>query len=72
MSLDLSYSGSSFFDLLIGRFPSFLTRWEGLKLSPEEIGPIPKGTTVLALKYREGSTGNRGDPDIDATDREGV
>lgn len=54
MFLDLSYSGSSFFDLLIGRFPSFLTRWEGFQLSPEEIGLLPKGTTVLALKYGEG------------------
>ncbi|MFQ5804618.1 MAG: proteasome subunit beta [Candidatus Methylomirabilales bacterium] len=54
MFLDLSYSGSSFCDLLAGRFPSLLTRWEGLQFAPEEMTPLPKGTTVLALNYRGG------------------
>jgi len=52
--LDLSYSGSSFCDLVMGRLPFLLTRWEHLHLSPDELAPLPKGTTVLALKYRDG------------------
>lgn len=55
MFLDLSYSGSSFCDLLAGRLPFLLTRWESLQLSPDDMVPIPKGTTVLALKYRDGA-----------------
>lgn len=54
MLLDLSYSGSSFCDLLGTRFSSLLGRWDNFRLSPEDMPPLPKGTTVLALKYREG------------------
>jgi proteasome beta subunit len=52
--LDLSYTGSSFCDLLTERFPFLLTKWEGLQFSPSEITPLPTGTTVLALKYQGG------------------
>jgi len=51
---DFAYSGSSFYDLLTQEFPHLLTRWEGLQLSPEGEVPLPKGTTVLALRYAEG------------------
>lgn len=54
MFLDLSYSGSSFCDLVTGHFPLLLTRWDGLQFSAEELTPLPRGTTVLALKYRDG------------------
>lgn len=54
MRLDLAYSGSSFFDLLTQGFPHLLTRWEGLQLSPEDQAPLPRGTTVLALRYADG------------------
>lgn len=54
MFLDLSYTGSSFCDLLTERFPFLLTKWEGLQFSPDEITPLPTGTTVLALKYEGG------------------
>lgn len=54
MFLDLAYSGSSFCDLLAGRLPFLLTKWDGLQLSPEEMSSLPAGTTVLALKYRGG------------------
>jgi len=53
--LDLSYSGSSFCDLVAGRLPTLLAKWEGLQVSPEELPPLPKGTTVLALRYGEGA-----------------
>jgi proteasome beta subunit len=52
--LDLSYSGSSFCTLLTERLPFLLTKWDGLHLPPEERASLPRGTTVLALKYREG------------------
>lgn len=55
MFLDLSYSGSSFCDLVAGRLPTLLAKWEGLQVSPEELPPLPKGTTVLALRYGEGA-----------------
>lgn len=55
MFLDLSYSGSSFCDLVAGRLPFLLHRWEGLHVSPEDLTPLPKATTVLALKFREGA-----------------
>lgn len=54
MYLDLSYSGSSFCDLLTRQLPLFLNRWEGLQIPPEEVTFLPRGTTVLALKYRGG------------------
>lgn len=38
----------------MGRLPFLLTRWEHLHLSAGELAPLPKGTTVLALKYRDG------------------
>jgi proteasome beta subunit len=53
--LDLLYSGSSFCDLLVGRYPLLLARWEGLAVPAEEVSPLPRGTTVLALKYRDGA-----------------
>lgn len=55
MFLDLSYSGSSFCDLVAGRVPSLLGRWDNIRLSPEDMAPLPKGTTVLALRYRDGA-----------------
>lgn len=55
MFLDLSYSGSSFCDLVAGRLPALLAKWDGLQVSPEELPPLPKGTTVLALRYGEGA-----------------
>jgi proteasome beta subunit len=55
MFLDLSYSGSSFCDLLAGRLPLLLNKWEGLQLSSDDMVPLPKGTTVLALRFREGA-----------------
>lgn len=55
MFLDLSYSGSSFCDLVAGRLPTLLAKWEGLQVSPEDLPPLPKGTTVLALRYGEGA-----------------
>lgn len=54
MFLDLSYSGSSFVDLVVDRLPLLLSRWDGLHVSPDDMAPLPKGTTVLALKYRDG------------------
>lgn len=54
MFLDLSYTGSSFCDLLTERFPFLLGKWDGLQLPPEEITSLPTGTTVLALKYGGG------------------
>ncbi len=54
MFVDLAYTGSSFCDLLTERFSFLLTRWDGLQFSPEEMIPLPKGTTVLALKYQNG------------------
>ncbi len=55
MFLDLSYTGSSFSDLLTERLPTLLTRWEGLQFSSEEVVPLPRGTTVLALRYEGGA-----------------
>lgn len=55
MFLDFTYSGSSFCDLVAGRLPLLLNRWEGMQVSPEDRAPLPKGTTVLALKYRDGA-----------------
>lgn len=54
MFLDLSHAGSSFCDFVAGRLPLLLTRWEGLQVAADEKTPLPKGTTVLALKYRDG------------------
>lgn len=54
MYVDLSYSGSSFCDLLTERFPFLLTKWDSLQISPEEMTSLPTGTTVLALKYGGG------------------
>ncbi len=54
MFLDLTYSGSSFCDLLTRQLPFLLTKWENLQVSPEEKVSLPRGTTVLALRYREG------------------
>lgn len=54
MFLDLSYTGSSFCDLLTERFPFLLGKWDALHTSPEEMTSLPTGTTVLALKYGGG------------------
>lgn len=54
MFFELSYTGSSFSDLLTERFPFLLSKWDGLQWAPEEMTPLPMGTTVLALKYGAG------------------
>jgi proteasome beta subunit len=58
VNLSFSHSdpGSSFFDLLRQQEPAFLPQFaaEGME-AREGIPPVPAGTTVLALRYREGA-----------------
>jgi proteasome beta subunit len=50
-----SDGGSSFFDLLQQREPTLLPRFGAEGLEPREGTPlVPMGTTVLALRYRDG------------------
>ncbi len=54
-SFSQSECGSSFFDLLRQREPSLLPQFAVGGPEPREvIPPVPMGTTVLALRYRDG------------------
>jgi len=55
LSFEFSEAGSSFFDLLRAREPSLLPQLGGEGVEPREGVPqVPMGTTVLALRHREG------------------
>jgi len=56
VSFDFSEAGSSFFDLLRERGPSLLPQFAVETMERREGMPqVPMGTTVLALRYRDGA-----------------